>query len=151
MVLKGTIAPDHIPVNNFELIIAGLPPITFVEVSGLPDEIETVQLPDRTMASGGNSKALELTAKIMAHHIIEVAALDLWWIESGGLDSPVLPTYKKLATLINRSISGLNARVVTLTGMFPKKRKTSDLKMDDEGKPAEIEYTFSVDLALPVP
>ena len=37
MVMQGTVQPGHIPVNNYELIVVGLPPIVFSTISGLED------------------------------------------------------------------------------------------------------------------
>ena len=50
--MKGIIKPDHIPVNNFDLLVAGLIDLTAVEVSGIEDTLQTIDLPDRTRASG---------------------------------------------------------------------------------------------------
>ena len=147
MVLKGTILPDHIPVNNYELLVLGIVPLTFTEISGLEEELETTQLPDRTVASGGNTLPVEFTAMQPMHHLIEVGAMEVWFRES---QDPVLPTYKKAATILVKSISGLQTRSYALTGVFPKKRKTPDLEMANEGEAAMIEWTFSADKVLPL-
>jgi len=140
--MKGSVKPNHIPVNNYELLIVGLPPLLFTEISGLEQELETVDMPDRTVASGGNVKATEFTAKSFEHHSVEAAAMELWRREA--ID-PVSPTYKKVATLIKRNISGEVATTRTTIGLFIKKRTDSDLDLANEGEPAMIEWTFSVD------
>jgi len=145
--MKGTIQPDHMPVNNFELLIIGLPPLTPIEVSGLEDELETVDLPDRTKASGGNRKASEFTMKIPMHHTVEMAACEIWFVE--GQD-PILPTYKKGGTLIHKSLSGNVMRTYTIIGVFISKRVLPDLEMANEGEMAAVEYTVSVDDILPI-
>lgn len=145
--MKMVLLPDHIPVNNFDLIVVGGPPtIQFITIDGLEEELDTVDLPDRTKASGGNTKPIEFTATHPKHHTIEDAFLELWFSE--GQD-PVLPTYKKAATLLVNSISSLNVRSYNLIGMFPSKRKTADLDMANEGELNVTEWTFNVDLPIP--
>ena len=68
--MKGVINPDHIPVNKWQLIVVGLPPLTITEQSGIEDELETTELPDRTIASGGNRKSAEFTIMIPTHHTV---------------------------------------------------------------------------------
>lgn len=145
--MKQTLLPDHIPVNNFDLIVVGAPVLQFVTFDGLEEELDTVDLPDRTKASGGNTKAIETTATHPMHHTIEDAYLELWFAE--GQD-PVIPTYKKAATLLNRSISRLNVRSFNCIGMFPSKRKTPDNDMANEGELAVKEWTFMIDRVLPL-
>ncbi len=147
MVMKGSVQPKHIPVNNFELLILGIPPILFTEISGLEEETEKVNLPDRTVASGGNTKPVEFTGTSFEHHTIEMAALELW--RKQGVD-PVDPLYKKAGTLIKRNINGQIASTRTITGLWITKRKDSDLDMADEGNPAMIEWTFSADSVKPI-
>ena len=142
MVMKGAVLPKHIPVNNYELIIVGLPPILFTQVSGLEDETESVNLPDRTRASGGNSGPIEFTALSFEHHTTELAALELW--RRQGKD-PVDPLYKKVGTLIKRNISGELVTTRSLFGLWITKRKDADLDLANEGEPAMIEWTLSAD------
>jgi len=145
--MKMTLLPDHIPVNNYSLIVVGLPPIQFITIDGLEEELDTVDLPDRTKASGGNTKAVEWTATHAKHHTIEDAYLEAWFLES---QDPVLPTYKKPATLLVNSISRLNTRSFNLIGMFPSKRKTADLDMNNEGELNVNEWTFNCDRVIPI-
>jgi len=145
--MKGAISPDHIPVNKYRLVVAGLPPITAVEIGGLEDELETVDLPDRTRATGGNRKTVEFTLSIPAHHTIERLAMEAWFQE--GQD-PVLPSYKKAATLILISLSGQGFASYTLPGLFVQKRVTPDLEMANEGDMATIEYSMSADDVIPI-
>lgn len=145
--MKGEIAPDHMPLNKYTLQVIGLIPITAMEVSGIEDELETIELPDRTVASSGNRKATEFTAMMPMHHSAEQAALELWFRES---QDPVSPTYKKPCTLSHASLSGSNIRTFSLAGVFPKKRKLPDLEKAAEGDLAMVEWTFSVDDVLPL-
>ena len=145
--MKGEIKPDHIGVNKYTLLVAGLVELTCTEISGLEDELNTVELPDRTVASGGNRAASEFTIKIPLHHGVEQAAMELWFRES---QDPVSPTYKKPVTLTHESGSGANDRSFTLVGVFPMKRKLPDLEMKNEGEMAEVEWTLSVDDIFPL-
>jgi hypothetical protein len=145
--MKMTLFPDHIPVNNFSLVVVGGPPlIQFITIDGLEEELETVDLPDRTKASGGNTKAIEFTATHPKHHTAEDLFLEGWFIEA----STVLPTYKKAGTLIVQSISFLNTRTYNLIGLFPSKRKTADLDMGNEGELNVTEWTFNADMMIPI-
>ena len=106
-----------------------------------------MDLPDRTKASGGNTKPVEFTAMHPKHHTIEDAFLELWFLE--GQD-PVSPLYKKAATLVIQSISRLVTRTYNLIGLFPSKRKTADLDMANEGELNTTEWTFNCDRIIPV-
>ena len=145
--MKGSVQPNHIPVNNYELIVVGLPGILFTEISGLEDETESTQMPDRTVVSGGNVLPTEFTAMMFEHHTVERAALELWLKE--GRD-PVSPLYKKIGTLIKRTIGGQIGSTKTLTGLWVKKSSGADLELANEGEPAMIEWTFSTDSVQPV-
>lgn len=142
--MKGAILPDHMPVNKYELIVIGLPPLTFTAISGIEDELQTVTLPDQTTASGGNKLPVEFTGTVPAHHP-ETIFLDAWFIE--GQD-PVSPGYKKIATLVLKSLSGLNLKPYPLTGLYISKRGTPDLEMENDGEMAAIVYTFKGDLMI---
>lgn len=140
--MKGSVEPNHIPVNNYELIVVGLPKILFTTISGLEEETESVDLPDRTSASGGNSKPVEFTATSFEHHTVELAALEAWRREA--LD-PVSALYKKVGTLIKRGIEGNIVSTRTLIGLWVQKRKDADLDLANEGDPAMIEWTMKTD------
>jgi len=141
MGLKRLIRPDHMPVNKYELVVPGLPLIVFTTISGLEEELQTTDLPDRTTASGGNTNPVEFTATHEMHHTEEVVAMELWFEEAKF----VSPLYKKMGTLTHFSISGIAQRVYGLLGIFPTKRKLPDLDMNNEGESGVIEWTFKVD------
>ncbi len=145
--MKGAIKPDHAPVNNYELLFLGLPSLTPVEMSGLEDELQTTELPDRTRASGGNRGPSEFDIAIPMHHKTEIAAMEIWYRE--GQD-PVLPTYKKPGTVIWKTVSGAVAASRTLVGAFVSKRVDPDGEMANEGEQANVTYTISVDDILPL-
>jgi len=144
--VKGAIKEDHIPINKYELVVLGLPPITFTSVTGLEDEIQTTDLPDRTRATGGNRGPTELVARHPLHHTGDRAAMEIWFRES---QDPVTPTYKKPGYLSMKSISGQTVVTYPLIGMFPTKRVIPDLEMENEGEMAQLEWTISADDVLP--
>lgn len=144
--MKQVLLPDHIPVNNFELIVVGAPPLKFITIDGLEEELDTVDLPDRTKASGGATKAIEFTATHPKHHTVEDAFLEAWFLEA----TLALPTYKKPGTLLIKSISSIQVRTFSVVGLFPSKRKTADLDMANEGELNVTEWTFMGDLVIPV-
>lgn len=145
--MKGEILPDHMPTNKFSLKVIGLIDLTALTISGLEDELQTVELPDRTVASGGNRAASEFEMGIPAHHGVQIAAMELWFRES---QDPISPTYKKPCTLTMESLSGNSDRSYTLIGVFPKKRSTPDLDKADDGEMAVITWSMSVDDILPI-
>lgn len=142
MGIKATLQEDHIPVNKYILLLSGVPGITVTSVSGLETEIDTVDLPDRTRASGGNTKATEMTIKTPMHHTVERIAMELWM---GECVDPITSTAKKPGTLIMLSGTGKRVATYVLTGMWISKRKLPDLAFEDEGAMAQIEWTLQVD------
>jgi len=142
MGLKFAIQPDHIPVNNYRLIINGLAPITFVSIGALEKELDTVDLPDRTTASTGRTKPGETEVKVPAHHLVEVQQMETWFTE--GKD-PISPTYKKVGTLTMTSGTRLVNKVLTLIGAYVSKGGTPDLEMNDDGEMAVMTYSLKWD------
>ncbi len=144
---KGTIQEDHIPVNKFELWVVGMPPLTVIAITGLEEELDTVDFPDRTTASGGRTAPVEFVMTMPAHHAVEQAAMEIWFQES---QDPVLPTYKKPATLIVSRLSGGAGKTITFPDLFTKKRGISDLDADNEGDMTTVEWTMRASDALPI-
>jgi hypothetical protein len=142
MSIKGAIQPNHIPVNKYRFLVVGLPPLTPTKIDGIEEELEAVDLPDRTRASGGNTKPVEFSLMLPAHHAVEQAAMEAWFKSS---QDPVLPGYKKAATLLITPINGGAPKPRTLVGVFPTKRKDPDLEMKNEGDMAEVQWTLSAD------
>ena len=140
--MKGVIKPDHIPVNKYELFVVGLPPIGFVKVSGIEEQVDAVELPDRTIATGGRTKPVDFKVEVPMHHTVEQAAMEIWLREA---QDPVTPTYKKPATLIHRSLSGETLRTDTLLGLWVKSRKLPDLELNNDGDMAVVEYGLQAD------
>lgn len=144
--LKNSLFPDHIPVNKFELIVVGAPgPMKFIKITGLERELETVSLPDRTTASGGNVKPVEFTATHPKHHVVEDTFLEAWLKES----ELAVPSYKKAGSLLIQSISGLVTRSYTLLGLYPCKSATPDLDAENEGELFVTTWTFKADNIIP--
>jgi len=147
MGIKQTLQADHIPVNKYTLIIAGMPVITFTKVGGLEYGIDVVDLPDRTRASGGNAQASEFTAEQPLHHAAEVAAMEIWFEEN---QDPISATAKKAGTLVMTSGTGAALKSYSFTGVWPSKRKTPDLDFENSGDMAVLEWTFQVDSIFPL-
>ena len=146
--LKRTIKPDHMPVNNYQLLVNGFPPIVFISVEGLDEELETVDLPDRTARSGGHTKALSFSAKQPLHHTLEVAIMEQWYKDG---QHPVKPDYLKNATLIFISLTHQHTKSYALKECFPHKRAISNAEMNDEGKESEITWTFRATEVVNIP
>jgi hypothetical protein len=147
MPLQGTIDPDHIPVNKYELAILGLGSVTFTKVSGLETELGVIDLPDRTRATGGQKGASELTVEVPMHHTDEIALMDSWFDD--GQD-PVAPNYKKPGTLQHLSNTRNILKEYALEGVWCSKRKLPDLDMANDGEQAIVEYTLQADIVTPI-
>ena len=144
--MKGTIKDDHIPVNKFELRVLGLPPIVFTTVSGLGEELNVVDLPDRSVASGGHTGPVEFTARHPMHHEVEEAALEAWF---QACQDPVSPLYRKPGHLKVASNTGNISKIYPLIQLFPSQRTLPDFEMENEGDMAESEWTFRATDMLP--
>jgi hypothetical protein len=144
--MKGQIEPDHMPVNKYELRVIGLADLAPLSISGIEEELQRVDLPDRTKASGGQRNPTEFDMTIPLHHTIAHAAMELWFKESSD---PVLPTYKKPCTLVFPSISNNTSRLFMLQGVFPCKRALPELDKSNDGEMAMVTWTMSVDNIIP--
>ena len=144
--MKGIIQPNHVSKNNFELQVIGLPPIIFTEVGDIGEQIDKVDLPDRTRASGGTKQAGDFTAMVPSHHDVEVAAMESWYKE--GQD-PVAPTYKKSGVLIKKGIDGSVIRTYTFIGLWVSERNMTAVSLENEGEMDAIEYLFNFDDIIP--
>jgi hypothetical protein len=140
--MKGVISSDHIPVNKYQLLFLGMPPLTITEISGIEQELQTTDLPDKTVASGGDVLPVEFSIKIPLHETVQVAACELWLSLSKG---DVDPNYKLMGTLIMQSITGNLLRTYALVNAFPFKRGLPDLSMENEGDAAIVEFGFKAD------
>ena len=141
--MKGILGRDHIPANKFTLTVARLFPsvITFVEVAGLESEIETADMPDNTIVSGGRTLSGEFTAKVMMHDLEAVNTLMRWF---GDSQDPVALDYKKEGVMWYESQSGTRAVPVYIRGMFPSKVTFPDSNLD-EVTPQMLEVGFKFD------
>ena len=144
--MKGTILADHYLKNRFTLTFTptggSSTTISPVAVTGWDEEIDTVDLPDRTRASGGVSQPVDITVRIPLHHEQDILVMDKWWDECHG--ATVASTYKKSVILTHKKLSGATY-AHTWNGAFINKRTLPDLEMENEGEEVEVEYGFSVD------
>jgi len=137
--MKGTISKDHIPASKYQLLFVGMPPLTITEISGIENELDVAELPDRTVASGGRTKPSEFTFRIPAHETVQLAALELWYSMCKG---DVDPAYQLSGTLIMQSISGNLLRTYSVIDAFPSKRVLPELSLESEGEMTTIEWTM---------
>lgn len=143
--IKGVILPDYLPQNKATLIVPDLGvPITVLQISGLEDELDTAELPDRTNGSGGRKKQVEFDVTIPAHHAVEVAAMEAWF--KLGQD-PVQIIHKKICSIELESQSKLQRGTIALAGAFISKRALPDFDLDNDGEMTTITYTIKADHA----
>lgn len=148
MSVKMRLLPDHIPVSAIEMSVPGGPlKLTFISIDGIEEELDMAELPDRTKRPGGNSKPIEFKAVAPLHHTIEHAYLEEWYAQALG----ALPGYLRPVVMSYPSVSGLQAKTVTLVNVWPCKKKYPDADMNNEGELGTVEWTFSADLMVPSP
>ena len=147
MGIRAKLKPEKILNNDFDLLIPGVPPLVVLGVTGLEDELDTAEMPDRTKVSGGRRKPFEIEVKLAEHHVEEMLAMNTWYTQS----EVRLPGYKRVGTLIKTSESGFLSAKYTLLGIFPTKRSDSDLDFNSEGELSEITWTISVDSRISIP
>lgn len=155
MAIKGIIDQDYVPVNKFTLTIADqfTPlPMVFTKISGIEEELDTVELPDRTVRTSGRPKPIEFEVTQPMHHEKERLQMELWFAHC---QDPVSPTYKKIGTLnmSHQSGGGLLGGIPVayfMEGLFITKRSLPDLDLENDGDMAEITWTLKADTITPV-
>ncbi|KKN30259.1 hypothetical protein LCGC14_0835740 [marine sediment metagenome] len=146
--MKGVVEPGHIGVHQFELVVTPGPTLVFTEVSGMSSETTKVEMPDRTIVTGGEETVGEFTAMLPMHHESQINFMDLWLQE--GRD-PVSPLYKKLATMNFRNIEGSLLVAHELIGLFVSNKTLPDADMANDGELAKVEYAFNYDSLIRLP
>jgi hypothetical protein len=143
MSIKGVIKENRVQTNKFTALIQpGVGQVLFTAMSGLEEELDAVELPDRTMRSGGRKKTIEFDATQPMHHDIEVLSMEAWYREC---QDPVSPLHLKIMTLILWDQQGLPRRRVTLFNVWVKKRVHSDLELEGDGEMGTITWTLQAD------
>lgn len=145
MAIKNVIQELRIPVNKFQLTVQpGVGLLTLVSTTGLEEELDAAELPDRTMRSGGRSKPLEFDMVQPMHHAIEVLSMETWF----RLCKMSLPGYLKTGILIHQNESNIPTKRFTLPNLWIKKRAHSDLELENAGDMATITWTIQTDQIL---
>lgn len=145
--IKGVILPDHQQVNKYQLLIVGMPPLLFTAISGIEEELDTVDLPDRTPQTGGRKKPIEFEVTQPAHHTVERLAMEAWF---RMCQDPVLILHKKIGTLSIISQSRITRTSFSLIGLFPSKRALPDLELENDGEMATVKWTMKASEMLPL-
>lgn len=146
MAIKNVLKPNRVQANKFQLTIQpGIGAPTFTKISGLEEELDKVDLPDRTSRSGGRSKPLEFEVEQPMHHDVEVAQMEAWY----AMCKATLPGHLKLGILVLFDEWGVPRRRRTLTNLWVGKRKDTDQDLNDEGAMSTITWTLHADEMLP--
>jgi len=133
MGMKAVLQQNHIPINKFELGIPEVGKFTFTKISGFDREINMVDLPDRTRASGGIENAVEFTATLPKHHTEEVALIEAWY--KAGIAGT---NYKYGAVLNEYRVNGDIGSTLMLTGLWVQEITEPEKDMANEGEMAVI-------------
>jgi len=134
------------PVNKGKLFIVGLPEITFTTIGGFTLATTKVELPDATMVSGGKRGPFEIPVTVPTHHLVEIAAMDLW-VEQG---KNAISGYKKAGSLVMTSASGEIIKTYSVLGVWPSDLTVPDQDMGNDGDMSVNAYVINGDDALPV-
>lgn len=142
MQIKNVIQEQRIPVNKYQLIIQpGIGLITVTTLTGLEQELDQAEMPDRTTRSGGRGKQVEFDITQPMHHTAEVALMEAWWI----LCKNSLPGYLKTGVLIQLSEASLPALSWALPNLWIGKRGHRDLEMENDGEMSDFTWTMKAD------
>jgi len=144
--MKGIIQDDHMPVNKGTLKILGLPEIVFTTISGPTLATTEVELPDATVRSGGKRGPFEMTVTVPTHHLVEIAAMDLW-VEQG---KNATNGYLKAGSLILPSVSGDKIKTYSVLGVWARDLTLPDQDMANDGDMNVNTYVLRGDDMLPV-
>ena len=148
MAIKNVIDENRIQVNKYLLDLQpGVGSVLLTAISGLEEELDSVELPDRTTRSGGRKKPVEFEVTQPMHHDLEVAKMEAWYIQC---QDPVSPLHLKVGSLIQFDQQGLPRRKFTLLNVWNRKRVHSDLELENDGDMATITWTLQADEILPV-
>jgi hypothetical protein len=143
MAIKNVLKENRVQTNKYSALIQPGPGlILFTAISGLEEELDASELPDRTMRSGGRKKSIEFDATQPMHHDLEVLAMEAWYTEC---QDPVSPVHLKIMTIIIFDQQGFPRRRVTLFNVWIKKRVHSDLELEGEGDMGTITWTLQAD------
>ena len=142
LAIKNQIQELRIPVNKFQLIVQpGVGQITVISLTGLEEELDAPELPDRTIRSGGRSKPVEIDVVQPMHHTSEVLLMEAWW----NLCKYSVAGYLRLGMLIQMNETGIPTKRWTLPNIWIKKRAHSDLELENDGEMATITWTMQTD------
>lgn len=147
--MRTVLHKDHIPINKFKLLVIGTitPTFTVTSLSGIEEELEVEEMPDRTVVSMGRTGPVDFTIAIPMHHRAEQIAMELWFTESRD---PVLPSYKKPGVLTHSSISGDTDVSYMMTDLFPYKRSLPSLEMGSAGELAVVTWGMRASVLIPL-
>lgn len=146
MPIKGVISADHAQVNKYELRVIGLEPLLITAISGIEEELDVTDLPDRTKATGGRTKPVEFDITIPGHEVISQKTMELWFEQC---KDPVDPLHKKIGTLTNFTQSNNPLIGFTLEGLMPVKRALPDYELDNDGEMSEHVWSMTADELYP--
>ena len=140
MPIKGTIQTDVFPTSKYVLIIGGMMPLTILSIGALEEELETIELPDRTRVSNGNTKPLSFDVVTPAHHLEEQIQWEEWWSEC---KNPVSSLAYRIGTMAQLSASESVFRTSSMSGLFIMKKSASELDMANDSDFSKITWTLS--------
>lgn len=147
MAIKSVLKVNRVQVNKFKLTISpGVGSPLFTTISGLEEELDTVDLPDRTSRSGGREKQIEFEVQQPMHHDLEVVAMEVWY----RMCKASLPLYLKLGVLILFDEWGIPRKKYTLPNLWISKRSHSELDLDNDGEMSTITWTLKADQIIPM-
>lgn len=133
MLQKGSIAPDGrtLRTNAGIVKLPGRGRVNAIKIGGWDEEIGTVDLPDFTSASAGDSEPFDLAITFAAQDTETNNWMNEWWLAS----KDQVPGYKKIVTLMYPfDRSGNTGNIVNMHGCHVKKRGVPEVTMGPRGE-----------------
>lgn len=141
--VQGTIQKDIITGNNYVFMADGIA-LVITNIGSIEETVTKVELPDGSVASGGQTEPVEFTISVPMHHDLEYTYMELWYKASKGPLIP--PSAYKTTSIVMKSASQAKQRSMTVLGSFVSGRSSPELDMEGGGSEfLQVEYTISAD------
>jgi hypothetical protein len=148
MAIKNIIEENRIQTNKFVIDWQpGVGEITLISVGELEEELDSSELPDRTVRSGGRKKPIEFDVVQPAHHDDsgEVQAMEQWYVDC---QDPVAADHLKIGTYTKFDQQGGPRRTISLDNCWLSKKVESESDLDNDGDMATITWTVRADAMI---
>lgn len=145
MPVQGKIQKDIMTGQKYVFMVDGVE-FVITDVGSIEETLQTVDLPDGSVASGGRVDPVEFPISIPLHHDVEYAFMELWF---KGCQEPIAPNAYKNCSIVIKSNTGAKQRSMTVLGAFISGRSSPELEMEGgAGEMLKVEYTIKADKVM---